>query len=82
MRDERGTSNLVPAIKKIGEKETSLLRWKLAVVEPHSSRGSEPMDAGKRCRVIGRGVVGPRGPEVRRLIPGGRWIRTIGPQLR
>src|SRR6266404_7545871 len=36
MRDERGTSSLVPAIKKIGEKETSLMRWKLAVVEPHS----------------------------------------------
>ena len=29
--------------------------------------------------MIGRGVVGPRGPEVRRLIPGGKWIRTIGP---
>ena len=37
----------------------------------HAGRGSEPMDAGKRCRVIGRDVVGTRGPEVRRLIPGG-----------
>ena len=28
--------------------------------------------------MIGRGVVGPRGPEVRRLIPRGTRIRTIG----
>jgi len=37
------------------------------------------VSGGKRRSVIGRGVVGPRGPEVRRLIPGGSGIRTLGP---
>ena len=52
MPEERGTSSLVPATKKIGEKATSFLRSKLAVVEPHSRSTSPDSHGGMRVSEV------------------------------